>query len=122
MRGTLGTAPAPAHKSFGGGFLSLEATFDRPGTLEIRVHGELDMEHASQFQAVLVEAIDGDAAEIVVDLSPLTFMDSTGLEALLFAARVSAADSDRLTVTRPCTQVDRLFEITGVKQSLRIRD
>jgi STAS domain len=55
-----------------------------------------------------------DARSIVVDLSDLTFMDSSGMRVLLSAHARSRADANRLTLLRGLAAVRRALELTGV--------
>ena len=82
--------------------------------------GELDLATAplleSAFDAVLG---DDDAEMIVVDLTELSFMDSTGIHLLL---RMNAAceDADRLRVINGSRAVERVLDLTGVRAHLPI--
>ena len=90
-----------------------------------RVHriaplGELDIasvpELRQQFEAAFV---DGDAEMIVVDLTRLDFVDSTGLR-LLLEMNAVCEHADRLRVVNGCPAVMRLFDITGMRAYLPI--
>jgi anti-anti-sigma factor len=79
--------------------------------------GELDMATAPQLADALSEIPHGCAA-VIVDLSDLEFMDSTGLQTILSAhARLADADC-RLVLIAGCRQVQQLFEITGTDHQL----
>ena len=79
----------------------------------VRLVGELDMAEAP----ALTEAFAAvDAPSIVVDLSGLTFLDSSGLRVLVLAHR-----ADRpLTLRAPSVAVARALTVSGVDQLLRI--
>jgi anti-sigma B factor antagonist len=63
-----------------------------------------------------------DASEaIVLDLSGLTFMDSTGLRVLMVAKELCAKHGCELQLVPGPAQVQRLFEITGVLEQLSFR-
>ncbi len=76
------------------------------GRLLIRVSGELDLVTAPQMSAALAQA---SGRPVTVDLSELAFMDSTGLRALLSAAREHADLRMRGPLEPP---VQRLLELT----------
>lgn len=88
----------------------------------VALEGELDLATAPQFEAELerVEATDADA--IIVDLSGLTFIDSTGIRSVLAADRRSQSDSNRLTLLRGAAAVQRALEISGVEALLSFAD
>ena len=53
-------------------------------------------------------------ALVVVDLSQLTFMDSSGLGAIHAARRGAIKDGGTLVVSRPSPIVHKVLEITGL--------
>ena len=74
----------------------------------VSFRGELDLSTATGLVDWLVE-ISG--SKIVIDLSELTFMDSSGI-AVFVQAKNELGDS--VVLTRPQPNVKRLFEITGL--------
>jgi anti-sigma B factor antagonist len=98
-------------------------TSEREGDMHsICLFGELDLATADAVEKELlrVEATDADA--IVIDLSGLTFIDSTGVRLLLYAAMRSRADSDRLALLRGGAAVQRVFELTALEDKLPFAD
>ncbi|MBT2470039.1 anti-sigma factor antagonist [Streptomyces sp. ISL-66] len=86
-----------------------------PETVVIRLSGEMDITRVSEVRAALLHAVtraDGPL-DIVVDLSGLTFCDSSGLNVLL-RARLEAVESGHtLRLAAPNPQMVRLLELTG---------
>jgi anti-sigma B factor antagonist len=82
--------------------------------------GELDLATAplleSAFDAVFR---DDDAEMIVVDLTELSFMDSTGIN-LLVGMNAACAGADRLRVVNGSRAVQRVLDISGVRAHLPI--
>jgi anti-sigma B factor antagonist len=56
-------------------------------TLVVAAHGELDVAGAPELQSVLAEARSAGFDQVVLDLTGVTFMDSTGVALVLGAAR-----------------------------------
>jgi anti-sigma B factor antagonist len=81
----------------------------------IRLFGELDLASAGDAQAELERAEAGDARAIVLDLSGLTFMDSSGVRLVVTAHARSRADANRLELVRGPAAVQRVFQICGVE-------
>jgi anti-anti-sigma factor len=82
--------------------------------------GELDLATVPILERAFDEALgDDDAGMIVIDLTELSFMDSSGLHMLL---RMTAAceDADRLRVVNGSNAVVRLLDVTGVRDLLPI--
>jgi len=74
----------------------------------VTVRGEVDMDNAGQ----LVDAIKRVAGTAVVDLSGITFIDSTGLQGLLRAQRTARQRGDDLILRHPSKAVRRVLELT----------
>jgi anti-anti-sigma factor len=87
------------------------------GRTTITLTGELDLASVPLFTEAL-ERERESAETALVDLAPLTFADSTGIKALVQAARNAASDGSRLLMTRPTGHVAQLFELTGLHLAL----
>lgn len=87
----------------------------------ITLTGELDIASAAEVEVELVGAESSGAAAIVLDLSGLTFMDSTGVRLLIAANARSQTDSDRLTIIPPTGAAMRVIEIAGLADWLPFR-
>ena len=83
----------------------------------IALAGELDLNNAGTVQDELDRVETEDALTIVVDLSQLTFIDSSGVQ-LVLAAHARAAEGGRLALLRGPASVQRVFEICGVAELL----
>ena len=88
-----------------------------------RVHrftpsGELDVATVPTLEAELdaVETLD-PGRTIVVDLTELTFMDSTGLHLLV---RLTERFPERLRVINGSSSVERLLDLSGARDRLPI--
>ena len=86
------------------------------------VGGEVDVYTAPRLRERLVELIDGGARKVVVDLSRVDFLDSTGLGALIGARRKTHAFMGSFAIV--CTQerMLKLFRITSLDKVFAIRD
>jgi anti-anti-sigma factor len=80
--------------------------------------GEIDMSTAGQMQASLNAALDDHPSGLVVDLAAVTFMDSSGIAALVHAHNRAAEAGATLTVVDPQPIVRRVLEITGMLPEL----
>ena len=87
----------------------------------VTLSGELDMA-AIESAGQAIDRAEQDDGMLVLDLSGLTFIDSTGLEVILRAARRAEDSGRRLVVARPSPYVRRLFQLTAIDQSLDIVD
>lgn len=83
------------------------------GEVRLAVSGELDLATAPELDQALRGA-QRHARVVVLDLRELTFMDCTGLGALLAAADRARANGDRFLVVPGPSHVDRLLTLTDI--------
>jgi len=84
----------------------------------VALTGELDLDGAERVTQELLRAETSDARRIVLDLSGLEFMDSTGIRLIIAAHARSRMDGDRLVLVRGPQAVHRVFELTGIAERL----
>lgn len=88
----------------------------------VALRGELDLSGVDRARQAIEQAESGNAQLLVLDMSELEFIDSTGLEVMLRAARRAHDDGRRLIVARPSRYVRRLLEMTAIDRSLDVVD
>jgi anti-anti-sigma factor len=81
------------------------------------VTGEIDLETSPELSAVLA-GLD-PPGDVDVDLASVTYIDSTGLRALLTARDAAIEAGGTLRVSATSSIVARLIEITGCDELLR---
>ena len=82
---------------------------DGPGVL--KVDGDIDMAAGPILRKALLE--QEEQGNVVLDLTGVSFIDSSGLRTLLDAARRAEERGDSLTLRSAGPEVRRLLEITG---------
>lgn len=90
------------------------------GMVVIALQGELDLASAEAFSEQLDGASSGEASAVVVDLSELEFMDSTGLRSILAAHQRCGEHGRRFAVVPGSRQVARLLEVARVEDHLHL--
>ena len=86
----------------------------------IAISGELDIASAPELEQAL-EAIEPEQTKlVVVDLRELEFMDSTGLSIIVRAHQRLSEQGCELTLVQGPPQVQRLLDLTGVAERLRV--
>ncbi|GAA0896686.1 STAS domain-containing protein [Virgisporangium ochraceum] len=96
-----------------------ELVVDRqPEHTVLRVTGDLDLETAPRLLAGVEPHLVASDESLIIDLSALSFIDSSGLSALIRINQRVAATGRRLTIIAPAPQVAKAFEITGLDQIL----
>jgi anti-anti-sigma factor len=86
-----------------------------PATVTITVRGEIDSSNCAELQDELLRlaAADGDRS-CTLDLSAVSFMDSSGLRALLLGQKAMTSAGKRMVIAGVSDNVRRLLEITGL--------
>jgi anti-sigma B factor antagonist len=93
----------------------------RFGYVRLRVTGELDVATAPLLRAELDE-LAAQSQVVLIDLSQLEFVDSTGLQTLLSALRRTSEGSEAVTLDPRCRPaVRKVFEICSL-ESLLVAD
>lgn len=90
-------------------------------TTVLSLAGELDLTSSQE----LIDALERleSSRSIVLDMRGLEFIDSTGLSVLVKAHQRAAAAGGELSVMRrEDSQVQRLLELTGLNERLRVTD
>ena len=92
----------------------------RPEATIVAVGGELDVESAPQLDEHLTSAILVAPALLVVDLSDVDFLDSTGLGVLIKAySRQRDLDSG-FAIVASADRITKVFRITGMDTALSV--
>lgn len=86
--------------------------------LRILVAGELDLETSPQLELALKQGI-ATADRVLLDLSQVEFIDSTGVQAILVGVRESQANGDNLRIRSSLApQAEKLFRLVGLLDRL----
>lgn len=84
------------------------------GAVVVALGGEFDMSRVAEFRSCIEELIDSsDGAALIVDLSDVTFIDSSAIAALLEARRLVTREHRELRFEH-LPPASRLFELTGL--------
>jgi anti-sigma B factor antagonist len=95
--------------------LSIDVTTARDGAVQLfALGGSLDIATSPSLRATLMEAADRAAHQIIVDLTHLEFLDSTGLGALIGAHKRAAEHDGTVLLVAQEGQILRLLRITGL--------
>jgi anti-sigma B factor antagonist len=88
----------------------------------VAVSGELDLASGPELEAQLDQLSGPDLQLVVIDLRGLDFMDSTGLSILVRAHQRLAGEGCEMGLVKGSQQVQRLLDLTGVAERLRLVD
>jgi anti-sigma B factor antagonist len=79
----------------------------------VTLEGEVDLYTAPEFKEVLLRGIDEGARHVIVDLSGVTFVDSTALGVLVGGGK-RLLDSGSLGIVCSDDRIRRILEIAGL--------
>lgn len=82
-------------------------------TVVVAMTGEVDMATTPALREALVAAVDRGCRSVRVDLAGVTFMDSSGLSALVAGLRELRAQGGSMAMVNARPPVLRVFEISG---------
>ena len=99
--------------------LAVERT-SRDGVELVLVEGEVDIASASRLITVLNSSVADAIKSVIVDLSHVGFMDSTGLALLINANRRLTLRRKGFAVVCPPGPLRRVFEITDMIETLHV--
>ena len=98
----------------------LVLNFERYGdTTLVRLSGEMDIACEEYFEHSM-QPVEQEGSWIVLDLSGLTFMDSTGLRLILRAWDQSRRDGFQLAVLPGSGPARRILEVSGLSRVLPV--
>jgi anti-sigma B factor antagonist len=87
----------------------------------VRATGEIDVSTVDVLERKL-RAARYEAASVLLDLSGVTFIDSSGLHLLLEASRSSAASDWGFFIVRLSETVEHLIEVSGTADLIMVVD
>ena len=86
----------------------------------VAIAGELDMATVPRVSAALEAEPAASAGAVVIDLAGVTFIDSTGLAALVKLEHALAARAGRLAIACPEGPARLLLDVTGLAEQLAV--
>ena len=96
-------------------------SYERDECHTIVLEGELDMASAPLLESALSEACSGAATDLVLDMSGVEFIDSSGLKAILHGKTLCERRQSAFSLTPATRPAQRVFEATGLVDRLRFR-
>ncbi|MBN3552738.1 STAS domain-containing protein [Fictibacillus nanhaiensis] len=89
-------------------------------TYELNLTGEVDAYTAPKLKEVMLPLTEKEGNIVIVNLSGIEYMDSTGLGIFVGALKSSKANNSSLKLRGMTERVKRIFEITGLTEVMDI--
>ncbi|WP_326826649.1 STAS domain-containing protein [Streptosporangium sp. NBC_01756] len=83
--------------------------------------GELDFTNAERFHHDLQESIGSEPCDLIIDLSDLTFCDSTGIQIFLAVRKLVHDRGNTIALARLHPRLERLFHLTGLTDAFSVQ-
>ena len=90
------------------------------GHYVIAARGEIDLFTAPELKQVITEVIENGERRVAIDLSEVSFLDSTALGVLIGAVKRLRSRGGALAVVNTDSSIAKTFEITGLDQIFTI--
>ncbi len=91
------------------------------GNLVFRVQGELDLNTAERFRLYVDDAMDRHRCyQAVLNLRKVTFVDSSGLGAIIGRYRRIAQRQGTISIVSPPPHVLSVLELSGIKKIIPV--
>jgi len=99
----------------------LVTSLDRAAdTVTVALHGEVDVATVDQVRVALADAIAGRPRALVVDLADLSFIDSTGLGALIFGFQRCRDQGIAFRLANPSRGVRQILVLSGLIEVVEV--
>jgi anti-anti-sigma factor len=86
------------------------------------LRGEIDVATAPRLQCELEECVRHGDGALILDCSQLTFIDSSGIAAIVKTQRVLADDGRELRVVNADLMTTRVFDVLGLSDALHVNE
>jgi anti-sigma B factor antagonist len=90
------------------------------GTATVSVRGEVDVYTAPQLRERLYAVVADGVGQVVLDLSAMTFIDSTGLGVIVGTLKRLREAGGDLVLRSPSRSTRKVLEITGLTRIVEI--
>lgn len=87
---------------------------------DVSISGELDYSNTDDLKSLLYKKIDENCQDVVVDLSDLSYIDSSGLGVMVGVLKKLRLCDKKLTIARPKDNVAKIFKITGLDKIINM--
>ena len=95
--------------------------YEEPGRYVLTLGGELDIAGVPAFEAAATRLCQLGRGELLVDISDVAFIDSTGVRAILSIKAACQRHTCEFSMTHAGDHADRVFELTKLLDHLPFR-
>jgi anti-sigma B factor antagonist len=100
--------------------MKVDVTVAGPGTLVVAPQGDVDMSSSPEVRRLLAPLFGGGVRRIVVDLSMVPYMDSSGIATLIEGLQLSQRSSVRFSLAGMHPAVQAVFELAHLQDVFQL--
>ncbi|WP_028594882.1 STAS domain-containing protein [Paenibacillus assamensis] len=93
-------------------------TLNEADGIRVKLQGELDLAAAGEFRTMMEPLAVDPSTRLTLDLSELSYIDSTGIGILISILKVRHAEQAPFFVENVPPHVQKLFDVTGISKFL----
>jgi anti-sigma B factor antagonist len=87
------------------------------------LHGEIDLANAKPIGSLVAEAVTNDSAGVVLDLTDVTYLDSSGVHLVFELQERLVSRQQRLVLAvPPDARIRRVLELVNVKAAVAVSE
>ena len=101
--------------------MSVASVTEQSGRTVVALAGEIDMEEASKVRRVLLDSMK-QKRDIMVDLSQVTYIDSSGIASLIEGLQAARKQKNDLALVSVSRRVRRVLELARLDKVFTIHD
>ena len=94
--------------------MKVDVTEKKPGVIVVAVEGEVDMSTSPEVRKILLPVFK-NAEQVIVDLSGVPYMDSSGIATLVEGLQQARKGNVRFTLAGTRAPVEAVFELAYLK-------
>ena len=91
-------------------------TTEQGGRSVVSLRGEIDVYTAPRLRQALIDLVEQGSKDILVDMSRVDFLDSTGLGVLVGGLKRVKANDGSLEIVATSDRILKIFDITGLSK------
>jgi anti-sigma B factor antagonist len=95
--------------------LNIQINERKPGVFVVSLGGDLDMSSSPQVRNALLPVFRKRASHIIVDLSDVPYVDSSGIATFVEALQLSRKGEVRFSLAGACRRVESIFDLAYLK-------
>ena len=92
-----------------------------PGGMTIKASGEVDLYTSPELRKVILKAIPSSGGELAIDLSEVTYIDSSGVATLVEGLRGATQHGSSFALVSPSQAVKQVLELARLDSVFEVR-